>query len=267
MRADLPMNDRDPRREEGGDCTGSCVPLVPHPRDSPSGKNHNGPASLKKTGIRAPVKREPGFVREALFTVSRDHVLHIVSEQYFYKTEPYYTILRHEMEGRTVLPASSAVLDAGVVPICLERARLAGIPVCEWGISQGYVPLPSILYGLNYFANTSDYSVVSDSEMAKEIIKHITNKGKYPFCYQKLKDGAAIESCVAIFGNTVGKCEGAAAIAREIYGIFAIPLVTLVLVRYGDRCLLSSLAPTKYSQLAPAERALLAAYLRHQEFL
>ncbi|MGB7788766.1 hypothetical protein [Methanoregula sp.] len=263
------MNDRGelPHREPGGDCTDSCVPLVPHPQDSLPGKNHNGPAPARKTGIRAAAKREPCLVREALFTVSRDHVLHIVSEQYFYKTEPYYTILRHEMEGKTVLPSSSAVLDASVVPICLERAHMEGIPVCEWGISQGYVPLPSILYGLNYFANTSDYSVVRDNETAKEIVKHITNKGKYPFCYQELKDGATIESCVSIFGNTTGTCDSTAEIARKIYGIFAIPLVTLVLVRYGDRCLLSSLAPTKYSQLTPAERALLAAYLQHQEFL
>jgi hypothetical protein len=153
------------------------------------------------------------------------------------------------------------------VPICLERARLAGIPVCEWGISQGYVPLPSILYGLNYFASTSDYSVVRDGETAKEIIKHITNKGKYPFCYQELGDGATIESCVSVFGHTFGKCKSTAAIAEKIYGTFAIPLVTMVLVRYGDRCLLSSLASTKYSQLTPEERALLTAYLQHQEFL
>ena len=249
------------------DYTNSCVPLVPHLQDAMPGKNPHGFAAAKKPGVRAAVKREPGFVRDALFTVSRDHVLHIVSEQYFYKTEPYYTILRHEMEGKTVLPTSSAVLDASVVPICLERAHLAGIPVCEWGISQGYVPLPSILYGLNYFATASDHAVVSDSETAKEIIRHITNKGKYPFCYQELKDGAAIESCVSIFGHTVDRCESTTSIAQKIYGIFAIPLVTLVLVRYGDRCLLSSLAPTKYSQLTPAERALLAAYLQHQEFL
>jgi hypothetical protein len=249
------------------DCTGTCVPLVPHLQESLPAKNHAGTAAAKRPGLRATVKREPGIVREALFTVERDHVLHIVCEKYFYKTEPYYTILRHEMDGDAVRPSSSAVLDASVVPICLERAHLAGIPVCEWGISQAYVPLPSILYGLNYFASTSDYAVVRDGEMAKEVIKHITNKGKYPFCYQELGEGATIESCISIFGNTVGKCESTAAIAQKIYEIFAIPLVTLVLVRNGDRCLLSSLASTKYSQLSPEERALLSAYLQHQEFL
>ena len=256
-----------PLVKQDADCTNSCVPMVPHIQGPRPGRERSVALPARKAGVRAPVKREPALVRDALFTVERDHVLHIVSEQYFYKTEPYYTILRHELEGKTVLPSSSAVLDASVVPICLERARMAGVPVCEWGISQGYVPLPSILYGLNYFATTSDYAVVSDTGNAKDVIRHITNKGKYPFCYQELKDGAAIESCTAVFGNIAGACESTAAIARKVYGIFAIPLVTLVLVRYGDRCLLSSLAPAKYSRLAPAERALLAAYLQHQEFL
>ena len=260
-RGEMPLLKRD------ADCTDSCVPLVPHLPDPLPGRERNGSLPARRGGIRAAVKREPGFVRDALFTVERNHVLHIVSEQYFYKTEPYYTILRHELEGKTVMPSSSAVLDASVVPICLERAHLAGIPVCECGISQGYVPLPSILYGLNYFATSSDYSVVSDTEKAKEVIRHITNKGKYPFCYQELKDGAAIDSCVAVFGTIAGADESTAAIAQKVYEAFAIPLVTLVLVRYGDRCLLSSLAPTKYSQLTPAERVLLAAYLQHQEFL
>jgi hypothetical protein len=64
--------------------------------------------------------------------------------------------------------------------------------VCEWGISQGYVPLPAILYGLNYFSTTLDYFIVQDQKKAKDVIKHITNNGKYPFCYQKFPDGSDI---------------------------------------------------------------------------
>lgn len=262
------MNDRscEPLSDTSADYPDTCVPLVPHPHDAPPGRNHTMPLP-KRAGSRASVKREPSLIRDTVFTVSRDHVLHVVSETYFYKTEPYYTILRHEMEGKTVLPSSASVLDASVVPICLERAGLAGIPVCEWGISQGYVPLPSILYGLNYFATASDHVVVRDNDMAKEVIRHITNKGKYPFCYQELKDGAVIESCVSIFGTATGAGPATAAIAEKIYRLFGIPLITLVLVGYGDRKFLSSLAPVKYSQLTADERSVLGAYLQHQEFL
>ncbi len=144
----------------------------------------------RKISGRSNPRREQAILKDSLYILRRDDTYHIVSENYSYKTETYYSILSRELEGKKVRPSSRAVLDAYVVPICLERAKQGGIPVCEWGISQGYVPLPSVLYGLNYFATTSDYFVVHDNEKAKEVIKHITNIGKYPFCYQKLDDGA-----------------------------------------------------------------------------
>ncbi len=245
----------------------SCVPLARHAVDVPSGHPLPGQPAPKKPNHRGITHKETAITRDALFTVWRDNAFHIVCENYFYKTEPYYSILRHELEGRPVRPSSASVLDAYVVPVCLERAHLAGIPVCEWGISQGYAPLPSIVYGLNYFATTSDYSVIDDNEKAKETIKHITNKGKYPFCYQKLDDGAEIGSCRAIFGRTAGIRHLSSDLAQRVYDLFAIPLVTITYVKYGDRVLLSSLSPTKYSQLSEEERTLLSAYLSNQEFL
>lgn len=247
--------------------TPSCFPLAPQAEPDTLSKTLQNQPAPKKPNPRSTARRENGIARDALFTVWRDGAWHIISENYSYKSGPYYAILRHEMEGRPVLPSSTAVLDAYVVPVCLERARLAGIPVCKWGISQEYTPLPSILYGLNYFATAADYSVVSDDVKAKETIRHITNRGKYPFCYQKLDDGAEIGSCTAIFGKTAAGCRGTADIAQRVYDLFAIPLVTIVFVRYDKCCLLSSLSPTRYSRLSGEERVLLSAYLLHQEFL
>jgi hypothetical protein len=211
--------------------------------------------------------REPGLLRDSLHLLERDGVLHVISEDYSYKTGPYYTILDYEIRGRDVRPSSSAVLDAYVVPLCLERAKLAGIPVAEWGISQGYVPLPSIIYGLNYFATSADYFLVRNDAEAKEVVGHVTNKGKYPFCYQKISDGTTIHSCVSIFGRTTGSCAPVARLAEDVYRLFSIPLVTLVVVRDGDVYRLSSLSPARYSRISGDERALLTAYLAHQEFL
>lgn len=212
-------------------------------------------------------RREPGIARDALMMVEREGVRYVVSEDYSYKTEAYYTILEHEQAGEAIRPSSRSVLDAFVVPICLERARLAGIPVMEWGISQVYVPLPAILYGLNYFATASDFFVVQDNDQAKEVIKHITNKGKYPFCYQKLADGATIHTCTAVFGRTTGSCGAVAGYASMIYDLFGIPLVSMVFVRSGKEFALSSLAPTRYTHLSDKERELLSAYRENQEFL
>jgi hypothetical protein len=262
------MNHRQPGTRRDGTLSihpgsGSGVPLIRPKEDSPA-----GPESMiappSPSFRRVVARRETALSGDALFTIWRDNALHVVSGNYSYKTEPYYTILRYEMEGRSVFPSSTSVLDAYVVPICLERARLAGIPVCDWGISQAYTPLPAILYGLNYFATAAEYAIVRDNGKAKEYIRHITNNGKYPFCYQKLQEGAGTGSCVAIFGKTAGTCRFAAEMAQKVYDLFAIPLVTIVYVRYEDCCLLSSLSPVKYSRLSHDERAILSAYLAQQ---
>lgn len=211
--------------------------------------------------------RETSLLRDSLHVLERDGVFHVISEDYSYKTESYYTILNYELEGKNVRPASSAVLDAYVVPMCLERAKLAGIPVAEWGISQGYVPLPAIIYGLNYFATSADFFVVRDDGKAKGVVSHITNKGKYPFCYQKILPDATVHSCVSIFGRTADSCAAIAGLADRIYQLFSIPLVTMVFVKSGNEYFLSSLSPTKYSRISGDERALLTAYLSHQVFL
>lgn len=250
--------------------TRAIHPLIPKAGISGSAViSFPGPAipHIQKRTAARPARKEPGMTRDSLFVVRRDDTYHVISEDYAYKTEPYYTILSHEMEGKKVRPSSSAVLDAFVVPVCLERLRYAGIPVCDWGISQAYVPLPSILYGLNYFATSSDHFLVSDNDQAKETVKHITNKGKYPFCYQKIDAGATVHTCTAIFGQTIDSCNAVARFAGQIYDIFGIPLVSMVFVKTGKDFALSSLAPVQYNHLTGEERALLAAYLEKQEFL
>lgn len=246
---------------------GSCVPLIHADTRLPAVGSESLTLPARQPAHGAATRREPSLSRDALYTVWRDHVLHVVSANYTYKTEPYYTILRLELEGKAVLPSSASVIDAYVVPLCLERAHLAGIPVCEWGISQGYTPLPAILYGLNYYATAAEYAVVRDSGKAKEFVKHITNRGKYPFCYQNLDEGAEIASCTAIFGMTAGRCSRVAELAQQVYELFHIPLITIVYVRTGERYLLSSLSPVKSSQLSDEERSILSAYLSQQEFL
>ena len=69
---------------------------------------------------------------------------------------------------------------------------------------------------------------------------------------------------ISVFGETVDKDRHVAAIAKKIYNIFRIPLVTLVFVRSGDECLLSSISQAKYSKLSKGERSLLKSHLEKQ---
>ncbi|HUU75672.1 MAG TPA: hypothetical protein VMW63_06235 [Methanoregulaceae archaeon] len=205
--------------------------------------------------------------RDSIHLVEREKTVHVISEEYYYKTESYYTILSHEMRNIPVAPGSSAVLDAYVVPLCLERARLNGIPVADCIISHSCAQYPAVLYGLNYFASSSEYKMVKDGASGKETIRHITNNGKYPFCYQPLSDGENVERHVSIFGKSYSGDEDVEDLARSLYNVFRIPLVTMVCIRGDENLLLSSLAPTRYSSMSNTEKSLLREYIAQQEFL
>lgn len=235
-------------------------PIIPAAFLSP------GP-SVGKLPVKANSRKNHTLQKDTLHILKRGEISHIISENYSYKTHSYYTILSMEIEGREVQPSTAAIIDAFVVPICLERAKLAGIPASKWEISQGYVPLPAILYGLNYFSTTSEFVIVCDNESAKEAVKHITNRGKYSFCYQKLEDNAEIFQCTVVFGKTINCSEAVATIARRVYDLFSIPLMQMVLLKNGDNYTLSSVSHVRYSHLSEKERNLLEAYISHQEFL
>jgi hypothetical protein len=251
-------------------------PLLAYNAESGFTANESNPGYEKNLPLSPPVvkatartnnRKNHSLHKDSLIILKRGEISHVISENYSYKTDTYYTILQMEMEGKRVKPSTAAVIDAFVVPICLERAKLAGISACEWEISQGYVPLPSIIYGLNYFASTSEFFVVYDNEMAKQAIKHLTNKGKYPFCYQKMGENAEIFRCTAIFGKTIGQADAVVHIAEKIYDLFAIALVQIVFVKNGEEYAISSLSPARYSHLSDDERSLLDAYISRQEFL
>ena len=192
-----------------------------------------------------------------MYTLMEDDSQYIVNESYFYKTEPYYAIVKNENEGIKTTPRSSDVLDAYIVPICLEKAKLAGIQVCDWTISDYFVSLPALIYGLNYFSTPSDNFLVSDPEGARKVIKHVTNHGRYPFCYQKMSDTSTVVRCASIFGKSIDCCEKVSTIAEKIYEVFRLPLVEIVLVKDESGCRLSSLSPVKYSQLSKDETEML----------
>ena len=208
----------------------------------------------ERTKIQVPKK-------DIMYTLKEDDSQYIINESYFYKTEPYYTIVKNENEVLKTFPSSSDVLDAYIVPICLEKAKLAEIPVCDWVISYQYISLPAIVYGLNYFSTPSDHFMVKDVVEAKKVIKHVTNLGKYPFCYQKITDSATVVKCISIFGKTIDCCERLSAMADKIYETFRLPLVEIVLVKDESGYHLSSLAPVKYSQLSKEETEMLQSLL------
>ncbi|MDD1769737.1 MAG: RimK-like ATPgrasp N-terminal domain-containing protein [Methanomassiliicoccales archaeon] len=203
------------------------------------------------------------FLKEdEIVSLPFDETTHIVSENHFYKSEGYYALVKNEASGVKTLPRSSDVIDAYVVPICLEKAKLEGISVCDWEISYSYAKPPCIVYGLNYYSTPDQFVVASDQEQVRQTVKHVTNSGRYPFCYQALRDGEKPQKATAVFGELAKqKDEKLAALAKKVYEVFSIPLVTILYVQRDGAPHLSSLGPVKYSKLTKPERAMLGKYL------
>jgi hypothetical protein len=210
------------------------------------------------------VKKERFLKEDEIVTLNLDDHTHVVSENHFFKTEGYYALVKNEVNGIESFPHSADAIDAYVVPICLEKAKMAGIPVCEWEISYVFVSAPCVIYGVNYFSTPDEFSVVNDAESAKEVIRHTTNNGKYPFCYQKLEQGEVPTRIIAVFGHVANHDPGLEALAEMVYKAFGIPLISIVYVMKDGTPRLSSLGPVKYSKLTKEERKLLGKYLQNR---
>jgi hypothetical protein len=210
-------------------------------------------------------KRDRFLRQDEIVTLNLEDSTHVVSENHFYKSEGYYALVRNEISGINTLPRSADVIDAYIVPICLEKAKLAGIDVCEWEVSYSYVMAPCIIYGLNYFATPGEFTIAQEAEKAKEIIKHVTNNGKYPFCYQNLKEGEEVRTANMVFGKTANaKDIGLPELAEKVYNEFKIPLASITYIASGERCKLSSLGPVRYTKLTKDEKKLLGGYLNRK---
>lgn len=194
-----------------------------------------------------------------LYKIPGEGTIYVIGEDYFYKTESYYEIIEQENEniGMNVTPSSMESLEAYVVPICLKKAELYGIPVMDCKISIAYVQIPSIIYGINYYSDPSNYFIIRSERTAKEKIKHITHNGMYPFCYQKINVNSDIVECKSVFGNTGTSIPELRVLIKKIYALFRIPLMRIRFIKYDGVWRLSSLMPLRYSKLNKVERNIL----------
>ncbi|HZD44251.1 MAG TPA: RimK-like ATPgrasp N-terminal domain-containing protein, partial [Methanomicrobiales archaeon] len=171
-------------------------------------------------------------------------------------------IVKSEVLGTPLSPSSSETVEAYVVPVCLMKAKRAGIRACEWEISYSYVPVPSIVYGIHYYSDPSEYTIVNSLEASAEVVKITTHNFKYPFCYQPIPHTSAVVSAVAIFGKTTYPDEKMADLASQVFEVFRIPLVTIIAVCRDGEYYLSSLAPIRFSKLTKEELSLLSEHVR-----
>ena len=185
-----------------------------------------------------------------------------VAGDYEYMGVGYYASEMYETDGKPVHPTTQEAVDAYVVPVCLEKARLAGIRVPEFHLTNGYFEPPVIVDTVNPFMQRS--SVVRSASAQPRVAASLTRHQTYAICCQVLPDGARVTTFRAIMGWSPSPRYRE--LAAQVWEVMRIPVVTVrTIVTADGEPLLSAISPLPYKELTQAERKRLDARLTWQE--
>ena len=109
---------------------------------------------------------------------------------YDYLSRAYYVSQDYENRNEQIRPSCEEMLDAYVPPLFLEKARLAGLPVPEYCMSNGHFEPPAIVEPVNPF--TLKGRVVLKAGRAKSIAKALTRNYTYAICCQQLPPSPSV---------------------------------------------------------------------------
>jgi len=176
---------------------------------------------------------------------------------YDYLSSGYYLSQDCENSGRSIHPTCMEMLDAYVPPLFLEKARLAGAPVPEYYISNGYFEPPVIVDPINPF--TLRGRVVLKSGRAHTIAKSLTRNFTYAVCCQEIPEGAKVAYFRSVLGWAVQpRFQELSSIVWEVFGV---PLAKVRVVRTeSNKFLLSDISPLFMEDLGVRE----AGYLKER---
>jgi hypothetical protein len=171
---------------------------------------------------------------------------------YRYMSEGHYGSVEAEIAGVKVYPTIKESLDAYIVPLCMERARVANIPIPDHYISNDIFEPPCIVYPINPFMKK--HSVVYKAGHVKRIAKSMTRNFKYAICVQKITEDVAIREYKCVMGTTT--CDEVQDIASKVWELFHLPICNLRVIEDG-KIMLSAIEPLPLHELGPKELKLL----------
>ena len=177
-----------------------------------------------------------------------------LSGDYTYLTSGYYASLDAELAGLRVLPTTQEALDAYVVPIAMEKARLAGIPVPPHEtVTDRFPPPPLLAYPINPFSSRGE--LLLDVETIEQRRKGLTYTGKYAVLVQHLPVDHRIDVLRLVMGKThVPEYEE---LGRLLFETYRLPLMKVRIVVTTKEYLLSAIEPLPFGELTEDDRSLL----------
>lgn len=172
---------------------------------------------------------------------------------YSYLTRGYYASLDGELAGLRLIPTPADALDAYVVPIAMEKARLAGLGVPSFHIATSRFPAPPMMaYPVNPFSSKGELLVDADALEARR--KGLTYTGKYAVLCQELPEDYRIDVVRCVLGRTL--VPEYQAFAEAVFAAFRLPLARVRVIVTARAYLLSAIMPLPWKDLVPDERAL-----------
>jgi len=174
-----------------------------------------------------------------------------LSGNYEYLTEGYYRCQDAELAGHNrIMPRCVDALDAYVVPVALERASQAGIPIPDWYLTNEFFHPPAVVYGVNPFSRK--YAVVFTEEERDVAAKQLSWNYKYSVCCQRITPDTEIVDFAMVAGLTARP--EFATMARSIFEVFHLPLANVRVLKLGQEIKLSAIELLPKRSLGSRER-------------
>lgn len=189
-----------------------------------------------------------------LATLPADHqgVTHLnLAGDYSYMSAGYYSSLEAELMGWQVLPDTADSLDAYLVPVALEKARLHDLPVPGYSVVVDKLTPPVLAYPINPFSSYGKLVLPGDD--LKKKLKSLTRTGTYATLVQHLPEDYRLDVVRCVMGHT---SHGAYAdFARSVFAVFTLPLMRVRVIVTPQAFLFSAVEPLPLGELTVEERA------------
>lgn len=172
---------------------------------------------------------------------------------YTYLTEGYYRTLDAEMEHIKIMPTTEEALDAYIVPLAMEKAKLNDISTPDYEIITEKITPPVIAYPINPY--TSKFEIVTTNDDLKKKLNTVTMSGKYATLCQRLPDDYRIDIVRSVLGRTlVTEYEY---FARKVFEVFRIPLMKIRVIVTTNEYLFSAIEPLLFDELTLKEKKII----------
>jgi hypothetical protein len=178
-----------------------------------------------------------------------------LSGDYHYLSSGYYDSLDAELSKFKVIPTTQDILDAYVVPIAMEKAKLNELATPHYDIITDKLPPPPMMaYPINPFFSTGE--LITEKENLEQRRKALSMTGKYAVLCQKLEGDYRIDVVRCVMGKCLN--EPYELFAQDVFEIFRIPLMRIRVIVVAKEYRLSAIMPLKYDDLTLNEKKLLS---------